>query len=303
MPPAITRRDTILGAAFGLSALSGCVTARDRSSDDALQALEDRSGGRLGVFVLEPRSGRSLSLRGEQRFSLCSTFKMPLAAAILREADAGRVDLDQWVPFTRADIVANSAATEAALARGGMSVAALAEAAQVKGDNTAANLLLPFVGGPAGFTSILRSLGDARTRLDRIEPEVNLGPPGELRDTTTPAAMARLMATLLVGDALSATSRERMIGWMVETRTGLGRIRAGLPAHWRAGDKTGSGIASVMANKYNDIAIAWPADGSPIIITAYFEASAHFDELRDEDEVVLAEVGRIASAWLGQQGA
>lgn len=183
-----------------------------------------------------------------------------------------------------------------------MTVAALAEAAQVKGDNTAANLLLPFVGGPAGFTAILRSLGDTRTRLDRIEPEVNLGSPGELRDTTTPAAMAHLMETLLVGDALSPTSRERMIAWMIETRTGLGRIRAGLPAHWQAGDKTGSGIAPVMVNKYNDIAIAWPADGSPIIITAYFEASAHFDDLRDEDEAVLAGVGSIATTWLGQKG-
>jgi beta-lactamase class A len=110
--------------------------------------------------------------------------------------------------------------------------------------------------------------------------------------------MAGLMTTLLTGDALSEPSRQRMIEWMVATRTGQARIRAGLPADWRAGDKTGSGIAPVMSNKYNDIAIAWPPGGAPLIVTAYYEGPGYFDDLRDEDQAVLAEVGRIAADWI-----
>jgi beta-lactamase class A len=291
----INRRAALAGAGLWLAA--GCASTSAEFGKAAIQSLEDRSGGRLGVFFLEARTGRYFSYRGDERFSMCSTFKMPLAAIILREAEAGRLDLEHFVPFTRADIVANSVTTERELAKGGMSVAELAEAAQVNGDNTAANLLLDLIGGPKGFTMMLRSVGDTKTRLDRNEPEVNLGPPGEVRDTTTPRAMARLMETLILGDVLTPDARERMISWMVATRTGLGRIRAGLPTDWRAGDKTGSGIASVMVNKYNDIAIAWPDDSSPIIVTAYFEASAPFEELRDEDEAVLAEVGRLAASW------
>lgn len=294
----ITRRKALVGSAFGLMAAPFGLSALGELQADSLEALERRSGGRLGVFITDTGSGRSIGHRADERFSMCSTFKMPLAAVILREADAGRLDLATAVPFTRADIVTYSPVTEPALAQGSMTIAALAEAAQVQGDNTAANLLLPLIGGPEGFTAILRSLGDTETRLDRFETELNLGPPGELRDTTTPAAMAGLMTTLLTGDALSEPSRQRMIEWMVATGTGRARIRAGLPAGWRAGDKTGSGIAPVMSNKYNDIAIVWPPGGSPLIVTAYFEGPGYFDDLRDEDQAVLAEVGRIAADWI-----
>jgi beta-lactamase class A len=189
----------------------------------AVAALERRVGGRLGVVVLDTGSGACVGHRADERFGMCSTFKLPLAALVLQQIDQGRWQADRWVPYTQADMTAHAPVTQAHLARGGMSVVALAQAAQTTSDNTAANLLLTLIGGPAGFTAALRAAGDKVTRLDRLEPHMNLVKPGDERDTTTPVAMARTAAHWLTGDALSTASRALLIDWMVATRTGSKR--------------------------------------------------------------------------------
>ncbi len=263
----------------------------------ALADLERRTGGRLGVGLLDTASGQTTGHRQGERFAMCSTFKMPLAAAILREIDNGRLQADQWVPYGKTDLVAHAPATTHNLAHGGMTVRALAEAAQTTSDNPAANLLLKLIGGPAGFTTILRTTGDTTTRLDRYEPHINGVTGQDVRDTTTPAAMARTTAHLLTSDWLSAGARDTLTAWMVATTTGSLRLRAGLPGDWRAGDKTGTGVAPKLHDKYNDIAIAWPPGKAPIVITAFLETRVSHAEMRDEDQAMLAEVGRIATAW------
>ena len=296
------RRQALQLAAAGLLATtSGAQAMQPRPSlaatTQALADLERSTGGRLGVALLDTASGQTTGHRQGERFAMCSTFKLPLAAAILREIDQGRLRADRWVTYGKADLVANAPDTTDNLAHGGMTVRALAEAAQTTSDNTAANLLLKLIGGPAGFTNILRTTGDTTTRLDRYEPDINGVTGRDLRDTTTPAAMARTTGHLLTSDWLSAGSRDTLIAWMVATITGSLRLRAGLPGDWRAGDKTGTGGAPKLHDKYNDIAIAWPPGKAPIVITAFLETRVSHADMRDEDQAVLAEVGRIATAW------
>jgi beta-lactamase class A len=263
--------------------------------NDALAALERRAGGRLGVAVLDTASGVRAGHRMGERFGMTSTFKLLLAAAVLQHADAER-----RIAFTEADLVPHSPVVLEHLARGGsMTAIELAEATQKTSDNAAANLLLRHLfGGPAGWTAWLRRQGDAVTRLDRYETAMNRVPPGEVRDTTTPSAIAATSARLLVGGGLDRPAAARLIAWMEATRTGSRRLRAGLPTGWRAGDKTGTAMDESMPDKINDVAIVWPPGRAPWMLAAYYEGPRHGSaRLRPEDEAVLAEVGRIVSAW------
>jgi beta-lactamase class A len=283
------------GAAWALARVSALAQPASDPAG-ALAALESRTGGRLGVGLLHTGSGRLIGHRLDERFAMCSTFKLPLAAVVLREADQGRLRLDEAVAITKADLVPYAPVVEPKVGQT-MTFAALAEAAQTTSDNAAANLLLRRLGGPAAFTAALRGLGDTVTRLDRTEPALNLVKPGEEHDTTSPRAMATLLGRVLAGDALTAASRDRLIGWMVGTTTGGKRLRAGLPPSWRSGDKTGTAQADVMTDKVNDIGITWPPGQAPVVITAYFDSSRRTDATQPADEAALAEVGRIAAAW------
>jgi beta-lactamase class A len=185
------------------------------------------------------------------------------------------------------------------LDKGGMTIRDLAEAAQKTSDNVAANLLLKQIGGPEGFTQFFRDIGDTVTRLDRYEPEMNAGGiEGDERDTTTPAAMSETIRKLMTTDAITPASRLILRDWMIDTETGLKRLRAGFSAGWVAGDKTGTGLDGKLG-KYNDVAIAWPKDRGALIVAAYFNVPQASDDIEDRHQAVLAEVGRIASAWAG----
>lgn len=286
-------------------ASSGSSSAKPTSEADsafteAITALEQRTGGRLGVCVLDA-SGAHVGHREGERFGMCSTFKLPLAAVILERIDKGVLRADQPVSFSQKDMVPHAPVTEKHLAEGAMSVLSLAEAAQTTSDNVAANLLLRLIGGPAGFVEALRALGDGETRLDRWEPEMNLVPPGDERDTTTPLAMARTVARVLSPGVLSASSRALLVQWMVATTTGKKRIRAGLPADFAAGDKTGTGMAPGITDMYNDVAAVWRGSDTsriPDVISVYFNTGTTHEDMRDEDQAVLADAGRLAASWL-----
>jgi beta-lactamase class A len=222
-----------------------------------------------------------------------------LAAVLLRESDHGRVDLQQKISVTQSDMVPHAPVTSRALNEGSMTLHALAQATQVTSDNPAANLIIRHLGGTDAVTQLFRALGDTETRLDRTEPHMNLVPPGEVRDTTTPETIAATVLRLFTSDLLKPASRELLFAWMQETRTGMKRLRAGLPPNWKAGDKTGTGITAGMANKHNDVALFWPdAKRAPVVIAAYYEAPGYFDSMRAQDDAVLRQVGEQVAAWV-----
>jgi beta-lactamase class A len=265
---------------------SGSFITRPLASAQALRDLERKSGGRLGVAVIDTGSGTTLLHRADERFPMCSTFKVLAAAAVLARVDRKSEQLDRHIPFSKADLLEYAPVTTARVNEGRMTVAELCDAAITVSDNTAANLLLRTLGGPAGLTAYVRSLHDTVTRLDRDEPTLNTAIPGDPRDTTTPAAMAGNLRTLLLGTALSAASRDRLIGWLVANKTGDARLRAGLPKGWRVGDKTGTGGRGTT----NDIAIVWPSGRAPILVAVYLTATSAPASAR---EATLADVARL----------
>jgi beta-lactamase class A len=296
-----TRREFLIASAATTALLArpiGATTATRHSFDAAqkLQALE-LGHARLGVCFLDTATGEVSGHRMDEYFAMCSTFKLALVAAYLREADRGRIDLDEILTYSEADLLPWAPVTRKNLAKGGMSIAELAQAAQELSDGVAANLLIKRLGGPSAVTVKFREMGDTVTRLDRYEPDLGLVLSADLRDTTSPLAMAQLVGRITTGDILQPESRERLLTWMRNTKTGSLRLRAGLPAEWRSGNKTGTGRTKGTTNKCNDIAITFPPGRSPIIIAAYFDSSEYTEQTEARHEAVLAEVGRIAVDW------
>ena len=230
-------------------------------------AYERESGGRIGVHAENLATGAKLAWRADDRFVMCSTFKASLAACVLARVDRGEEQLAAMIPYGQADLLEYAPVARQTLAASAMSVGEMCKAIVELSDNTCANLLLARIGGPAALTAFWRSLGDTTSRLDHNEPELNRSRPGDSRDTTTPAAMAGNLRRLVLGEALSPASRVQLTEWMVNCRTGANRLRGGLPADWKIGDKTGYNGKDAAG----DIAVAWPKPDTPILITAYVQ--------------------------------
>jgi beta-lactamase class A len=287
---AITIAAGAIGCGLGLARRRADATPASLDGLGAdLTAIEKESGGRLGIAVFDTGSRSFVGHRADERFPLCSTFKLLAAAAVLKRVERDEEKLDRRVIVQASDIVVNSPVTKERIGGDGVTMAELCQAAMTLSDNTAGNLILASLGGVQALTDYARSLGDTQTRLDRIEPNLNEAQPGDQRDTTTPAAMVKNIEALLLGSALSEPSKTRLAAWLIGNKTGNARLRAGLPADWRVGDKTGSGEHGTT----NDVGIAWPPQSPPVLIAVYLtEATADGDQRNR----TIASVGRAIAA-------
>lgn len=294
-----TRR-TALAGGLALAACAPQATleraTRPGANELRFAAIEQRSGGRLGVAAWDAGADAWMMHRADERFAMCSMFKWLLAAQMLHIDQSMRGFLAQQVRFNAADLdgLGHTPVTQANLARGWMSVEDLCAAAVIESDNGAANLLLEAAIGPEGFTRFLAANGDGVTRLDRNEPALNENAPGDPRDTTSPRAMAQTMQRfLLSGDVLNPASQARLIEWLVACRTGLQRLRAGFPAAWRVGDKTGTSAG--VHNATTDVAIAWPPGRAPIIVACFLSESVVDAAARNAAHADVARI--VAGTW------
>lgn len=294
------RRAVLAGSlAFGASA---CIPP-DQSPMGRLSAqlriIEAAAGGTLGAEIFDTASGLSFGLNRHERFGHCSSFKLSLAALVLARDASGVDDSHRRVTWSKDDLMFVSPFTTQRLGEGA-TLRELAEAAQKYSDNAAANILLREIGGPQKLTEFWRAHGDMASRLDRYEPQLNNVPVGEMRDTTTPFAMARSVAKFAYGNVLPEAGRATLRQWMADTPTGARRVRAGLPDTWHAGDKTGTSIWPGMGSLYVDIGFVEPQAHAPIAFAAYYRARETHEGMDPGSEQALARVGAVITDFARQ---
>ncbi|MCX5195417.1 class A beta-lactamase [Streptomyces sp. NBC_00249] len=256
---------TALAAALPAGTARAATSRAGTAVVDRLRALERAYGARLGVYAWDAATGRTVRHRADEPFPQCSVFKTLAVAAVLRDLDHDGSHLARRIHYTGQDVTDAGGGEVTKLPEniaGGLTVAELCSAAITRSDNAAANLLLRELGGPTAVTRFCRSLGDRTTRLDRWEPELNSAEPWRTDDTTSPRAIGRTYARLVLGDALAPADRERLGGWLLANTTSGTRLRAGLPRDWAVADKTGAG--SYGTN--NDVGIAWPPGRPPLVL-------------------------------------
>jgi beta-lactamase class A len=265
-------------------------STRAAISADEFEELESTYDVRLGVYAVDTGTEQEIEYRADERFGHASTFKALLCGIVLQQNSVD--DLDQVITYTRDDLVAWSPITESNVDTG-MSIGELCEAAVSYSDNTATNLLLDEIGGPSGLQDALRENGDDVIRTDRYETEMSEAVPGDTRDTSTPRSIGTSLRTFVLDDALPEDKRAMLTDWLVENTTGAALIRAGVPEDWVVGDKTGDGGYGTR----NDIAVAWPPDGDPIVMAVL---SSRDQDGADHDDRLIADAAGVVVEALAE---
>jgi beta-lactamase class A len=299
--PACLARVVIGGSSLVLAGLAGVVqgdvvipahpTLSQQQINDRLNAIEKEIGGRLGVKVVSDDSFR-IEYRPEERFPMCSTFKAVLTACVLSRD--GVKSLADMISYGTKDLQEYAPVAKEHIEQGGMSLGDLCAAAVEYSDNTAANLILRRIGGPAELTNYFRSLGDTISRLDRTEPTLNTALAGDERDTTSPTAMANDLVELLLRDRLDVDARQQLENWMLNCKTGDKRLRAGLPTDWTVADKTGTGENGTAG----DIALVQRPHRYPMVVAVYIhQATVPTDQIN----AAFARVARLLVTVLAEK--
>jgi beta-lactamase class A len=280
----------------------------------------------LGVAVGDLQGGPITGVNIARPFPLQSVFKAFLAAVVLDRVEAENRSLDEEkFTLSPADI-RDGVGTIDHSGGGTFTLRQILRAAVIESDNTAADTLLRLIGGPGEVTSWLKEKGITGISIDRDERTqardvdgipVTLSPgtnasklrgqidPAAQRaafaaalknplDTATPQAAVNFLVALQTGKLLSPAATKQLLGWMHETATGPGRLKAGLPKGTSLAHKTGTGASRGLVNlATNDIGLATLPDGRVVAIAVFLTGSTADDDARDK---IIAECARAAVA-------
>lgn len=111
-----------------------------------LARIDQRTPGRLGVYVKRLDTGEVMDYQADRRWYLGSTTKLPIALAVLESVQAGRLSLTQRLSLGANDRIDGPGPTVWQGAGSRSSVSTLLERMLVTSDNTAANRLMRAVG-------------------------------------------------------------------------------------------------------------------------------------------------------------
>jgi beta-lactamase class A len=216
------------------------------SLEQQLASLVAGKSGEYGIAALDLRTGKTVSVNGDQPFPMASTVKVAVAAAYLTQVDHGRRTLDQRI--------------------GGRSAYSLMEAMLIHSDNYATDLLIRNLGGPKTVQQWVSWHGLTGISVDRTIAQLlrdrrDLHDP---RDSSTPLAMIGLLKTIETGNVLKPQSRSFLQTMMARCMTGKNRIRALLPAGTRVENKTGT-----LSGLTDDIGFITMPDGRRIAVAIF----------------------------------
>lgn len=253
------------------------------------QRLEQSVNGRLGVYILDTQTNTTWLYNHESRFRMMSTFKALACGMVLARVETSDENLDRMLTIEQEDIIANSWNPYTAKHVGEqISMKKLCDVVMAQSDNSAANMVLTSLGGPNQLTTYLRSIGDDRTRLDRLEPKLNYAD-GD-KDTTTPQAIAETINKFVLGDELSDPRHKNiMINWLKSNKYSSNQLRAGIPSHWEVGDRTGA----ASDGSKGIVSIIWPPHRSPIIAAIYVTDVTHPGATEEEIKTVKLKIDKL----------
>jgi beta-lactamase class A len=260
----------------------------DAELTERLRRLCEGAGGEVGVAVTHVETGQSVAIQGTTRLPLYSVFKLPLAVAVLKGVEEGRLQLDQKVRITPAEAVPGwKGNTDLWRKPVELTITQLLELSIVRSDNTSSDKLLQLVGGPAAVTERMRALD-----LQNIEIRSSVREFATERaqhNTGAASDLAHLLARLQKGEVLQTPQLTLLLGLMERTETGLRRLRGDLPAGTPVADKTGTGENGLTTN---DVGIITLPEGRGHLAMAVLVNGSKLTA--EAQEKLIAELARVA---------
>jgi len=252
-----------------------------------LKAVGERAGGEFGAAAIHVETGRVAEAGGAKALPLYSVFKLPLAVAVLKDVEEGRLSLEQKVRVEPADaspgVKANAELWSKTVER---SVGEMLELSLVRSDNTSSDQMLKLVGGPPAVTNRMRALGlkgiDVRSSVKEFLSQ------GGAQNTGAALDLARLLVLLQKGEVLAPPQVSLLLELMGRAQTGERRLRAGVPAGTPVAEKTGTGAPGTSTN---DVGLVTLPDGGHLAVAVLISGSKLALE---EQEKLIAEVARAA---------
>ncbi|MGC2235609.1 MAG: class A beta-lactamase, subclass A2 [Pyrinomonadaceae bacterium] len=265
-------------------------TDNDEKVDYDLQAqfaqIASAAGGRVGVAAVMVESDDLAYLDEGEHFPMQSVYKLPIAMAVLKQIDEGKIKLDRKVRIEKSDFVGkaqHSPIRDKNPNGATLSVSEIMRAAISESDGTASDVLLKLCGGAPAAQEYLTRIGITELKILNTEKDFAQDQTLQYKNWTSPAEAVNLLRALYNRQELSEQSQMLLLKFMTESTPGAKRLKGLLPANAVVAHKTGtSGTINGITAATNDIGIVTMPNGKHFIIAVFVSDSPADETTREE---------------------
>ncbi|ALL06350.1 class A beta-lactamase [Pedobacter sp. PACM 27299] len=197
----------------------------------------------VGVSVYGIESKDTLSVNGDRHYPMQSVFKFHIAMAVLNQVDKGKFSLSQKIHIKKSDLLPDTWSPIREAHPNGEVDLPLSEIIKytvAKSDNNGCDILMRLLGGPKPINDYIHSLGVKDVAIQANEEEMHKEWNVQFSNWSTPKAITQLLVKFYTENLLSKESFNFLWTTMVETSTGVNRIKGKLPKGTIVGHKTGT---------------------------------------------------------------
>jgi beta-lactamase class A len=268
----------------------------DTQLQSELTEIASAAKGKVGVGAVLVETGEAAYLDRSVHYPMQSVYKLPIAMAVLKMIDDGKVRIDQEVNISPDDFVRqgfHSPIRNMNPQGTVMNVYGIMRYSLSESDGTASDVLLDLAGGPEAVMNYLRSIGVNDLIVADSEKSISKDWETQYRNWSTPEASIKLLRAIHERRAgLSEQMTTLLLQFMTETETGDRRIKRGLPDGASLAHKTGTGgTEKGITGATNDIGIITLPDGRHILLAVYVSDSPESMAVREK---VMADVAKAA---------
>lgn len=265
--------------AFCLSA--NTTFAQDKTLDQMIKSVILGKKATVGVAVgFDNRE--YITINNDKEYPMLSTYKFPLALAVLDHLDKSGLTTATEIFVTKTDLLPNTySPLRDARPKGdfNISIGELLKYSVSQSDNNACDILIRYIGGIEVFQKYVSSLGIGEMVITATEEAMHRKFENQYLNWTKPAAAVSLLEKFLKKGLLSTENQEFLEKIMIETSTGADKLKGGLPAEVIIGHKTGSSDRNKAGLKVadNDIAFVRLPNNKQYVIAVFVKDSYEND--------------------------
>ena len=251
----------------------------------------------VGVGILNLENGDTLTFNGRGHFPMQSVYKFHLALAVLNQVDKGKLTLNQNIFVSKTDMIPNLySPMREKYPEGNMNLplSKIIKFTVSQSDNVGCDLLFKLIGGTEKANEFIHKIGVKEVAILDSEVRIQNDWSLQYKNYSTPFAAIQLLQKFHKEHILSKNSQDFLYKIMVETTTGLDKIKGLLPRKAIVAHKTGfSGKNKEgLTGGTNDIGIVTLPNGKQFALAVFVSNSMEDEATNDK---IIAEIA--LAAW------
>ncbi|MDY3352384.1 RASA family extended-spectrum class A beta-lactamase [Riemerella anatipestifer] len=276
---------------FTFLIINSCATVHDNNLKNQIEEIISSKNGDFGISIID-ENNNIIEINGNKSYPLLSTFKFPIALTTLHKVENGELSMQQQIFIKKEELLENTwSPFKEKYPNGNISIS-LEEALNwmiVYSDNNMTDIILRLIGGT---NAVEKFIDDKNFVIKNNEDEMHKDWNSQFINKSTPNSFTKLLKNFSEGRILNSENTKWLYGSMVNSKTGVKRLKGKLP-NVKIAQRAGTSFTNDdgITGAINNVGIMQLPNNQKIYITVFIQNTS--EEFKKGEEII-ADIAKTA---------